>query len=59
MLIKKSPGDTHMSFLTDIGHAHAVMHVGIANSLFPLKSVVGKTFLALPAHVQPAILRIW
>ena len=35
--------------------ARAVMHAGIANLRFPLKSVVGKTF---PAHVQPTILRI-
>ena len=33
------------------------MHAGIANSMFPLKSVAGKTFPALMA--QPAILRIW
>ena len=39
--------------------ARAVMHVGIANLRFPLKSVAGKTFPAIPAHAQPAILRIW
>ena len=33
--------------------ARAVMHVGIA------KSRGGETFPAFPAHVQPAILRIW
>ena len=36
----------------------AVMHAGIANLRFPLKSVAGKTSPAFPAHVQPAILRI-
>ena len=35
------------------------MHAGIANERFPLKSVVGKTFPALPAHAQPATIRIW
>ena len=39
--------------------ARAVMHAGIANQQFPLKSVAGKTFPAFPAHAQPAILRIW
>ena len=39
--------------------ARAVMHAGIANWWVPLKSVAGKTFQAFPAHVQPAILRIW
>ena len=39
--------------------ARAVMHAGIANWRFHLKSVVGKTFLAFPAHAQPAILGIW
>ena len=38
--------------------ACAVMHAGIANQRFPLKSVAGKTFPAFLAHVQPAILRI-
>ena len=39
--------------------ARAVMHAGIANQRFPLKSVAGKMFPASPAHVQTAILRIW
>ena len=37
--------------------ARAVMHAGIANYLFPWKSVAGKT--AFPVHAQPAILLIW
>ena len=37
-----------------VRHARAVMHVGIANP-----RCAGKTFPALLAHVQPAILRIW
>ena len=32
---------------------------GSLTSGFPLKSVVGKTFPAIPAHAQLAILRIW
>ena len=40
-------------------HARAMMHVGIANLRFSLKSGAGKTFPALPAHAQPALLRIW
>ena len=44
----------------DIHHdARAVMHVGIANQRFPLKSVARKTFPTFPAHAQPALLRIW
>ena len=40
--------------------ARAVMHAGIANLRFPLKSAAGgKTFPAFPVHAQPAILRIW
>ena len=39
--------------------ARAVMHAGVANWRFPLKSVAGKTFPAFPAHAQHAILRIW
>ena len=39
--------------------ARAVMHAGILNQRFPLKSVAGKTLSAFPAHAQPAILRIW
>ena len=39
--------------------ACAVMHAGIANWQFPLKSEARKTFQAIPAHAQPAILRIW
>ena len=41
---------------------HASRHMrdaGIANYPFPMKSVVGKMFLAFPAHAQPAILHIW
>ena len=37
----------------------AVKHAGIANSRFPLKSVVGKMFPEFPAHAWPAILCIW
>ena len=40
-------------------HGTCVMHVGIANKRFALKSVAGETFPAFPAHAQPAILRIW
>ena len=36
-----------------------VMHVGIANWSFCLKSVTAKTFPAFPAHAQPAILHTW
>ena len=32
------------------------MHAGIADWLFPLKSVVGKAFPAFPAHAQLTIL---
>ena len=39
--------------------ARAVMHAGVANYWFTLKSMAGKTFPAFPAHAQPAILRIW
>ena len=39
--------------------ARAVMHAGIINLRFILKSVAGKMFTAFPAHAQPAILRIW
>ena len=48
-----------MGFLSDSGHARAVMHAGIANSRFSLKSVAGKTFLTFPAHARPAVLCIW
>ena len=41
-----------------IRDARAVMHAGITNWWFPLKSVAGKSFPAFPAHTQPAILRI-
>ena len=40
----------------------AVMHAGIANYQFPLKSVAGKrkrSRHSFPAHEQPAILHIW
>ena len=40
-------------------HGTGVMHAGIANLWFPLRSAVGKTFPVFPAHAQPAILRIW
>ena len=39
--------------------ARAVMHAGIVNWRFPLKSVSGKTLPAFQAHAQPVILRIW
>ena len=40
--------------------ARAVMVLAwIANPRFHLKAVAGKTFPVFPAHVQPAILRIW
>ena len=42
-----------MGFLTDVGHARAMIHAGIANY------VVGEAFPEFPAHVQPPILRIW
>ena len=42
-----------------VRHARPVMHAGIANKRFPLKSVAGKSFPAFPAHAQPTILRIW
>ena len=35
---------------------HVGMHAGIPNYRFPLKSMAGKTFPALPAPAQPAIL---
>ena len=41
--LEKDPSvNVSMGFLTDIGHARGVMHAGIANSRFPLKSVAGK-----------------
>ena len=43
----------------DMRDARAVMHAGIANKRFPLKSVAGKTFPEFPVHAQPAIFRIW
>ena len=39
--------------------AHAVMHAGIANWRFPLKSAVEKTFPAFPTHEQHPLLPIW
>ena len=45
--------------ITHVRDARALIHAGIANLRFPLKSVAGKTFPAFPAHVQLAILRIW
>ena len=39
-----------MTFLPDSGNARAVVHVGIANSRFPLESVVGKTVPVFPVH---------
>ena len=53
------------SFLSDtlmgmsFRHARAVMHAGIANYLFSLKSVSGKSFPTFLVHAQPAILCIW
>ena len=38
-----------------VRHACAVMHVGIANWRFPLKSVAGKTFPTFPVHAQPTM----
>ena len=38
--------------------ARSVMHAGIADFRFPLNSVVGKTFPAIPVHAQHAILCI-
>ena len=38
-----------------VRHARAVMHAGIANQHFPLKSVAGKTFPTFPAHAQPEL----
>ena len=37
----------------------AVMHVGVVNYRFPLKSVALKKVLAFPTHAQLAFLRIW
>ena len=48
-----------MGFLTDRGHARAVIHAGIAVSRFPMKSVAGETFPAFPAHAWPAMFCIW
>ena len=45
--------------ITALRDPRAVMHAGIANKWFSLKSVAGKTLPAFPAHAQPAILRIW
>ena len=42
----------------DMRHARAVIHAGIANYWFPLKSMAWKPFPAFPAHAQPVILRI-
>ena len=48
----------------DMHHGRCVTHVpwcmqGSPYLRFPLKSVMGKTCPAFPAHAQPAILRIW
>ena len=51
-LSDKKPVD----FLSDSGHVRAMMHTGIANCQFPLKSMAGKMF---PVHAQPGNLRIW
>ena len=48
-----------MGFLSDSDHAHGMMHAGITKPQFPLKSVAGKTFLALPDHAQLPIFPIW
>ena len=39
--------------------ACAVMHTGIANLRFPLNSEAGENVPGIPAHAQPAMLRIW
>ena len=36
-------------------YTRAVMHAGMANWRFPLKSMAGKTFPAFPAHAERAI----
>ena len=47
-----------VGFFIDSGHPRAVMHARVVNSLFLMKSMVGKTFIAFPAHARPAIWRI-
>ena len=44
--------------VSDTDMLHGTCVTGIANWRFPLKSVAGKTFAALPVHAQPTILRI-
>ena len=57
--LEKDPSvNVSMGFLTDIGHARAAMHAGIAKSRFPLKLVAGKIFPGFPVHARPAILSI-
>ena len=56
---ERFPHHCLLAIPTCITDARAVMHVGIANSRFPLKSESGKTFPAFPAHAQPTLLRIW
>ena len=43
----------------NVRDSRAVMHAGVTNYRFHLKSVVGKTLPVFPAHAQPVILRIW
>ena len=43
----------------DMRDARVVMHAGIANQQYPLKSAAGQMFPAFPAHAQPKVLRIW
>ena len=50
---------TWASQLRDNDHARAVMHAGIANLGFPVKSVAGKTLPVFPANARPTILCIW
>ena len=62
MLGTCSPPPRVSDFRHPSGHVRdvrSVIHAGIANYRFPFKSLAGKAFPALPAHAQPAILRIW
>ena len=52
--VAQAPGILEM-FSPPPRDARAVIHVGIANKRFPLKSMAGKTFPAFPAHAQHAV----